>query len=194
MLGQRWIHDLNSLNRRGWMLMREAARLDLKLAALQFGVSRRLIHRIARLPPPAIQLLSRVPVAQFVPADRDLLFAFLNDPAFVPPSIGSRDLAMDEREFNLHYWHTLRAQCEQDLVQASVQFNLPRRLLPLLRDASIDRMEALILGLRPEFRVVDVQNIEVIAMLIEAEASEQEVQHLLFCSTTASPFDLERMQ
>lgn len=172
--------------------MREFARVDIKQAALQFGVSKRLIHRIARLPPPAVQVLARVPVAQFVPADRDLLLQFLEDPAFVPPSIGSRELAAEEREFNLHYWHTLRAQAELDLVQASVQFNLHRRLLPLLRDASIDRLEDLILTLRPEFRGVDVQNIEVIAMLIEAEASEQEVQHLLFCSTTANTFDLER--
>lgn len=193
MHGHRWIHDLNSLNRRGWMLMRDAARVDVKQAALEFGVSRRLIHRIARLPTPAVHTLAKVPVAQFMPADHDLLWAFLQDPAFVPPSIGNRELAASEREFNLHYWHTLRAQSELDVIQASVQFNLPRRLLPLLREASIDRLEALILGLRPEFRVIDVQNIEVIAMLIEAEASTEEVQHLLFCSTTASAFDLERL-
>ncbi|MBK8284282.1 MAG: hypothetical protein IPK97_05060 [Ahniella sp.] len=170
---RRWILDVHGLNRRGWSLLRDAARLDVRLAAQQFGVSKRLLHRVARLPNASIRLLSAMPVAQFVPADRTSLVAFLSDPGHQPPAIGQRDLRTGEHEFNLHYWHCMRAQAEQDLVLTSIQFHVQRALLRQLVETSIDRIDTLVLDLRPEFRVLDVQSIEVAAMLIEAEASDR---------------------
>ncbi len=188
---RRWILDVHGLNRRGWSLLRDAARLDVRLAAQQFGVSKRLLHRVARLPNASIRLLSAMPIAQFVPADRASLLAFLADPDFQPPMIGQRDLRTGEHEFNLHYWHCMRAQAEQDVVLTGIQFHVARSLLRRLIETPIDRIDTLILDLRPEFRVLDVQSIEVAAMLIEAEANTEEVAHLLLCASTASPLDQE---
>lgn len=188
----RWILDLYGLNERGWLLLRAAAQRDVRAAAQQFGVSRRLLHRVARLPHDAIRRLAAVPIAQFVPADRDSILAYLADPATEPPVIGRRDPAPGEHGFNLHYWHCMRAEAEQDVVLAAIKFNVPRTLLKRLAEASIDTIDGLVGGLRPEFRVIDILSIEVAAMLIEAEASPGEVAHLLLCGTTASPYDLER--
>lgn len=181
------------LNERGWSLLRAATDRDVRTAAQQFGVSRRLLHRVARLPMDAIRRLSAVPIAQFVPADRASILAYLADPTVEPPVIGQRDTAPGEHGFNLHYWHCMRAEAEQDVVLAAIKFNVPRTLLHRLTEASIDTIDGLVAGLRPEFRVIDIQSIEVAAMLIEAEASPEEVAHLLLCATTASPVDLERV-
>jgi len=187
----RWILDLHSLNERGFKLLRAAAAADPMRAVDQFGVTRRLVHRVARLSPESVRMLSSVAVAQFVPADRATVFAFLSDPAFLPPRIGQRPFEPGETDFHLHYWHCLRAQAEQDVVLASIQFNIGRNTLESLIDTPIDRIDALIHGLRPDFRVLDIQNIEVAAMLIEAEASADEITHLLLCATTASPYTMD---
>lgn len=188
----RWILDLHSLNERGFDLMRASAATDPKRAVDQFGVTRRLVHRVARLSPESVRVLSSVAVAQFVPADRAAVFAFLSEPSFVPPRIGQRSFEPGETDFNLHYWHCLRAQAEQDVVLASIQFNVGRGTLESLIDTPIDRIDALIHRLRPDFRVLDIQNIEVAAMLIEAEASADEIAHLLLCATTASPYSMDQ--
>ena len=166
-------------------------RLDVRLAAQQFGVSKRLLHRVARLPNASIRLLSAMPIAQFLPTDRASLFEFLSDPDYQSPTIGQRDLRSGEHEFNLHYWHCMRAQAEQDVVLTSIQFHVARAMLRQLIETPIDRIDSLILDLRPEFRVLDVQSIEVAAMLIEAEANTEEVAHLLLCASTASLVDDE---
>lgn len=188
----RWIRDLHSLNRRGWELMRDAARADMKAAAIQYGASKVLLQRIMRLPDPSIATMSKVPVCQFRPVERDEILKYLETKLAIPRTIGARDLVHEEREFHLHYWHTMRAQAEQDAIEASMQFAVPLRLMDALIDASIDELETMILRLAPDYHVVDVQSIEAVAMLIEAEANRDEVEHLLLCSTTATPLQRDR--
>lgn len=188
----RWIRDLYSLNRRGWELMREAGRADIKGAALQYGVSRCLIQRVIRLPPESIHALSAVPMAQFVPVERDRILEYLVTRKARALAIGATEQAQSEREFNLHYWHTMRAQAESDPIEAAMQFSLSREIMFQFLDVSIDEIEALVLQLRPDHHVVDVKSLEAVSMLIEADASEREVQHLLLCATTALPIPAPR--
>ncbi|AVQ00300.1 hypothetical protein C7S18_23675 (plasmid) [Ahniella affigens] len=188
----RWIRDVHSLNRRGWELMRDAARADMKAAAIQYGASKILLQRIMRLREQSIETLSKVPVCQFRPVERDEILRYLETKRTIPRTIGARGLASEEREFHLHYWHTMRAQAELDPIEAAMQFAVPVRMMDALVDASIDELETMILGLAPDYHVVDVQSLEAVAMLIEAEANKDEVEHLLLCSTTATPLLRDR--